>query len=473
MAKKPRSQRRKKGDKVESSQINGASGDIEELSLSHSIVTAGSETLGSFSSEDSWGGDNNDFDEADDGAMRSSEERERKLQDAFVMADEFCSEKRSTRRESSLRQWYTALTHYTSGSYETVENKLSDIIRGCQFSIRSGSPSEQYAACRVLETVAVLLADEEYFEQTYRSLLLRVVQSKHRAIPVRIAALRAIGMTCYIGVDDDVIVQEVIDLCEAVAQSEYRGEKVAPALRAAALTVWNVLATTLHEFYIAGSDDASTGRGLLLLPILVECLEQQEDLGLQSAAGECAVWIHSARLQLGVEDGEGVNTTERRYRLGSWEGSEWEDTMAEIEQLMESLSNQSGHYLSKKKKKETRTIFRDLLSTIQENEPPLEVIQFHGGTVELSSWKDVIPMDFIRRCLQGGLQIQLMTNPTLQAIFGINSQVLNASNIGMSQQEKRLLFSKASETAKEKDHHRTRKRQNRTNAKNSFLINDD
>mmetsp|Transcript_13418 Transcript_13418/g.32309 ORF Transcript_13418/g.32309 Transcript_13418/m.32309 type:complete len:471 (-) Transcript_13418:1108-2520(-) len=470
MAKK---QRRKKGDKGEPSTINGPSGDIEELSLSHSIVTAGSETAGSFFSADSWADDDDEFDQSDDGVTRTLEERGQKLQDAFAMAEDYCSEKRSTRRESTLRQWYTALTHYTSGSYETVESKLSDIIRGCQFSVRSGSPSEQYAACRVLETVAVLLADESLFEQTYHTLLL-TTRSTHRAIPVRIAALRAIGMTVYIGVDDDVIVQEVMDLCEAVARSEYRGEKVAPGLRAAALTVWNVLATTLHEFYIAGADDVSTGRGLDLLPILVECLEQQEDLGLQSAAGECAAWIHSARLQLGVEDGEGDNTTERRYRLGSWEGSQWEDTMAEIEALMESLSNQSGHFLSKKKKKETRTIFRELLSTIQENEPPLkEVIQFRGGAVELTSWKDVIPMSFIRRCLQGGLQMQLMTNPTLQAIFGINSQVLNSSQIGMSQQEKRLLFSKASETAKEKDRHRTRKRQSRTNAKNLFLTNDD
>ena len=140
---------------------------------------------------------------------------------------------------------------------------------------------------------------------------------------------------------------------------------------------------------------------------------------------------------------------------------------------MESLSNQSGHFLSKKKKKETRFIFRELLATIQENEPPLEVIQFRGGSIELTSWKDIIPMSFIRRCLQSGLQNHLTTNPTLHAIFGIDSQVLNSPHIGMSQQEKRLLFSKASDTAKEKDRHRTLKRQNRTNAKNSFLTNDD
>ncbi|CAJ1887790.1 unnamed protein product [Cylindrotheca closterium] len=255
MAKK---QRQKKG---EQSKRKGKVVEIEELSLSHSIITAGSETAGSILSTDSWAGDNDDFDQADDGVTRTSEERERKLQDAFAMVEDYCSEKRSTRRESILRKWYTALTQYTSGSYETVECKLSDITRGCQFSIRSGSPSEQYAACRVLETVAVLLADESFFGQTYQTLL-STTRSTHRAIPVRIAALRAIGMAIFIGVDDDFIVQEVLDLCEALARSEYRGEKVASGLRAAALTVWSVLATTLHEFYISGADDVSTGRGL-------------------------------------------------------------------------------------------------------------------------------------------------------------------------------------------------------------------
>ena len=115
--------------------------------------------------------------------------------------------------------------------------------------------------------------------------------------------------------------------------------------------------------------------------------------------------------------------------------------MTEVEVLMESLSNQSRHFLPKKKK-ETKTIFRELLSTIKENEPPLEVMQFPGGSVELSSWKYVIPMSFIRRCLQGGLQIQLTTNPTLQAIFGIDSQVLKSSHIGMPRQRKDSFFQK-------------------------------
>jgi hypothetical protein len=306
------------------------------------------------------------------------------------------------------------------------------------------------------------MGDEDYFEQIYDPILLKVLQSTHRAIPVRIAALRAVGMAVFIGVDDDQVTESILDLCEALSQNEFRGNKVPSALRAAALDVWNLLATTLHELYIAGKDDFSTGRGLLLLPVLLECLEQQEDLALQSAAGECVAWIHTARLQLGEE----------QFKLGSWEGSEWEDTIAEIEQCMDMLSNQSGHYISKKKKKETRYVFRELLATIQDNEPPLQVLQFRGGSLEFNSWRDIIALNFMRRSLQGGFQIQLMTNPTLQAIFGANGQTLNAAG-GYSQLEKRLLLSKASEAVKVKDLNRTKQRKKKQNVKNLFLTSDD
>jgi hypothetical protein len=87
--------------------------------------------------------------------------------------------------------------------------------------------------------------------------------------------------------------------------------------------------------------------------------------------------------------------------------------------------------------------------------------------------KDIIALNFMRQCLQGGLQIQLMTNPTLQAIFGADCQALNSSNMGYSQLEKRLILSKASEAAKVKDLDRNKKRRNRTNVKNLFLASDD
>ena len=142
-----------------------------------------------------------------------------------------------------------------------------------------------------------------------------------------------------------------------------------------------------------------------------------------------------------------------------------------MEVLMEELSNQSGHYMSKKAKKEQRAHFREYLATLQDNEAPSHVVNFRGGSLELTTWKDIIALNATRRCLQGGFQIQLLTNPILQAIFGAHAETLNA-NGSYSQLEKRLLLSKTSEAAKLKDMDRTKKRRNRNNVKNHFLTAD-
>ena len=482
MPKKPRSQRRRKGgDSSNKSGDNSNIEDAEYLSECHTIATMGSVNTNDSSADDNWEMDNDDLleDGNEDQQLRRAEIRHEKLLDILGTVHDFSSEKRSSKRELLLRQWFRGLTQYATAP-EPVETRRDDLIQACQTAIRSGSPSEQYASCRVLEAMCVLIGDDEYYEQI-EPFLIRVIQSTHRAVPVRVAALRALGLSVFIGVQDDMVTEQVLDLCETIAQADYRNEPTPSALRATALDIWTLLATTIHELYVSGKDDVSTGRGLLLLPLLLECLEQKDDASLRAAAGECVAWIHTARVALGYlendnDDGDGdshavVSKTQQKYAPGTWEGSEWEDLVTEIEMIMEELSNQSGHYMSKKAKKEQRATFREYLATLQEDESPTHTIQFRGGSLELTSWKDIIAVNAARRCLQGGFQIQLLTNPILQAIFGANASTLNAHG-GYSQLEKRLLLSKTSEASKAKDLDRHKKRRDRNNVKNHFLMAD-
>ena len=63
-------------------------------------------------------------------------------------------------------------------------------------------------------------------------------------------------------------------------------------------------ATTIHELYVAGKDDVSTGRGFLLLPLLLEYLVQSDDMQLRSNAGECGL----------EENDETLNMTQKQYQ---------------------------------------------------------------------------------------------------------------------------------------------------------------
>mmetsp|Transcript_27507 Transcript_27507/g.48777 ORF Transcript_27507/g.48777 Transcript_27507/m.48777 type:complete len:497 (-) Transcript_27507:1489-2979(-) len=489
--KSPRRRKNRRGDDNDSDNERASVssiGSADYLSESHTIDMGSlNNTLASMEDDLEWdiGEDNEDYhaahrDHVDkDAAAAAERRRSQKLSSVLATALDFPQEKRSAKREQLLKQWFKALTQYaTDPPYETVEQHRDSLLEACcQYVLYRGSasPAEQYAACRVLEAMGMLLASQELYEETSKRLI-RTVQSAHRATPVRSAALRAIGMIVLCGAEDDLITESVMELCETIiSSSEYRNQPTPEALKAAAFEVWTVLATTIHELYVSGRDDVTTGRGLPLLPHILTCLESADTsesaLRLKEAAGQAGVYIHDARLRLGADESEVENTTDAQYKLGSWQHTEYEDIIDEITQRVYELAHESSRHMSKKAKKEQRSVFRDYLNMLQDNEPPMHVVQCRGGTLDLTTWKDVIMLEFTRRCLQGGFQIQLLTNPTLQLMLGANGAALG-KNLTYSQLEKRLLWSKTSEAAKTKDLHRSKGRDKRNNIKNDFLTAD-
>jgi Interferon-related developmental regulator (IFRD) len=409
-----------------------------------------------------------------------------RLQDCLVGLDEYAAEKRSKYREASLRKLFKALSQFATSDMarELVYDQLEHVRSACLHGIRSGDPPEQYASCRVLEATSVVLGGANLDDDNGRldRQLRRVVDTSTRAIPVRIAAMRALTMACFLSHDhtdtgdtDSYGAEALMDLWEQVASREFRGESVGATMRAAALDCWSILATTLSDFDLAGQNEEQIGRGLSVLALLRECLDSSS-VELRSAAGECVSLIHESRLSLGVSGDDSANVTARRFRRGSWDGSQWEVLMDEVRQRIAELSVTSGHHMSKKAKKEQRATFREFMATIVEDESPEESVSFRNGTLSLHSWREIIPLNYVRHCLQGGFQVQLLTNPALQSIFGANGAMLGGLDgvpvATLSSVEKRLVLSKTSDAAKSAHVDMTRQRRKRENVKNHFLTAD-
>ena len=472
-----------------------AGGDF--LSESHTIAEEDSE-LASFSALD------HDFDDLDAAegydtdhliqrgndptskveAALAATNRLQSLQDLLTTLDDYTTEKRSAKREARLRAYFKGITHSATGEtgYSIVSHCTAQLLTACTFSLRPGqSASEQYAACRVLEAASVALGahEEDWITEGLDPPLRRTVMATARATPVRAAALRALCLGATIcAAQDSVVLEQLQDLCEAVAALQYRQQTVPAALRATALDCWALLATLQDDVHLAGQDDVQTGRGVVLLELLRDCLEDP-NTELRSAAGQCLALIHEARLHLGVaedaEQSELVNTTARKYQQGSWEDSPWEELMDEVKQRIAELSVESGHHLSKKVKKEQRATFREYMATVVDNEAPELELHFRNqGSLTLNTWKEIVQLNFVRHCLQSGFQIQLLTNATLQSMFGAAglSNDANNANASLSQVEKRLLLSKGSEASKMANLNRRGKRDKRENVKNHFLTAD-
>ena len=257
-------------------------------------------------------------------AESSATIRQSKLLDSLSLASTLSTEKRATKREQGLRTLFKAMTQYATGAagQEIIQSRLEEVILPICFNgLRGGtSPAEQYASCRVLEATSILLGgnNDDYAEQVCDKLV-RVVKMTQRAGQVRGAALRALAMAFFICATDVDSSDVVLNLCEQVCAPEFRNEAVPPNLRATALDCWALLSTTIHNAYLAGSDipGSGDGRGLVILPLLSDCLNST-NLDLRCAAGECVALIHEARLELGIDDEQGENASERRYRRGEF-----------------------------------------------------------------------------------------------------------------------------------------------------------
>lgn len=472
MPKKPRSQRRgnKQGGGGDTEIDDGRSELPEDYTIAGSITSA----ISAWDDSDSNNNNNDDHDDDDlignvsERGMLAAASREAKLRETLSLLDEFATEKRSATRETRLRRIFKALSQYVTGytSTEIVLGVQDELRTACLYSLRAGSSSEMYSACRVLEATAVVFqGDQDEWIASIEKQLHRTVQITSRATLVRAAALRAWSMSVFIGASEIEATHALLDVCEDVAQPTYRNEIVPPILRSTAIDCWSLLATTLSEYAVAGNDDVSHGRGLTLLPLLKDCLENEGSSDLRASAGECVALVHECRIHL--KDDSAENTTEKMYQQASWEGTDWEVIMDEISQRVSELAVQSGHHMSKKAKKAQRATFREYMATILDDESPEEAVSMRNeGSLTLTTWREIVQLGFIRSSLQSGFQVQLMTNETLQIMFGVQGGV---KADGLSSLEKRLYMSKASDAAKEADLKLTKKRDKREQVKNHFL----
>ena len=417
------------------------------------------------------GGDDLDFDQPLGDDYESSDLNDDKFRSCLSGAAEIPYEKKGKTRLQAYKNLFRALSQYSIGenSGEILESSLDSVVGSCLAGLRNSAP-EQYACCRCLEVLSILLGNpqDEYFSRVSEPLRVCVRAMGNPAM-VRSAALRALSMCAFICCSDQVEGDKVMDLCEECCKSKWRGTAVPSALRSSALMSWGLLATTIGDGEIASSEG---GRGVEILSILQSCLEES-DAELRSSAGECFALIHESRLNLGLtntdEMGSETNATSRRYRSGSWDGSDWETLIDEVRQRMSELSVESGHHLSKKAKKLQRSTFREYMSTVCDDEPPEITVKFPGGSLTLTSWREIKQLDFVRHCLQSGFLPQMMNNETLQEIFGADPDVLNDSNLTkLGRVDKRLLLSKNSDASKQSTKDMKKKRGVKENRNNYY-----
>jgi hypothetical protein len=106
-------------------------------------------------------------------------------------------------------------------------------------------------------------------------------------------------------------------------------------------------------------------------------------------------------------------------------GEEYEDDMAKPEydnmdgliHTLKDLSVDSSRRRAKSDRAEQKSVFRDIVKSVEENIKPVEELKISGKVLTFKGWSKILPLNSFRKCLGQGFQHHLKTNTMMKEIF--------------------------------------------------------
>uniref|UniRef100_H3C9C0 Interferon-related developmental regulator 2 n=1 Tax=Tetraodon nigroviridis TaxID=99883 RepID=H3C9C0_TETNG len=303
----------------------------------------------------------------------------------------------------SLRQAFSSrvLCDFLSERRLTISDCL-------ERSLKKSSAEEQAAAATVFALLCIQLGGGDEAEEGFKMLrpvLTSLLMDTSASIAARQSCARALGMCCYVSAaEDGEDLVKSLALLESVFMSSYANREGAlptakpggPGLHGAALQAWALLVTLCPPSKLT----------LLLdqhLPKLQECL-QSNDVNYRIAVGETiALLVELGRdvdEQFEVEDSEGLC------------------------QCLKSLATDGNKHRAKNDRRKQRSIFREVLHYIENEDFTEETIRFGVESVYIDSWVRRRIYDAFKEIMESGVRHHLQFNSLLRDIFGLGPPLI-------------------------------------------------
>eukprot|EP00462_Mataza_sp_D1_P001725 CAMPEP_0175095184 /NCGR_PEP_ID=MMETSP0086_2-20121207/4011_1 /TAXON_ID=136419 /ORGANISM="Unknown Unknown, Strain D1" /LENGTH=406 /DNA_ID=CAMNT_0016368397 /DNA_START=44 /DNA_END=1264 /DNA_ORIENTATION=- len=285
-----------------------------------------------------------------------------------------------------------------SYQYSLLDNKKDTIALYLGPSIKKGSSEECVLACQALCLIALTLGEDSHsIFKDYSAVLEVNVKNKSKSGSIRAACLQTLAVLSFITSVDSVETAQVMQLCHelAVAGRKESTEIGGPGVTEQALDSFGLLATSLPASQLAASV-AKT-----YLPTWVDLLEHK-CLEVRSSAGENIALVAEAAAAQG------------------------EELPVDFDSLMEKLEDLATDHSKRKakgEKKKQRATFREILATVDENEPPSRSLTLNRTKHTISGWVLHKQLEAITVVLGSGLSGHFARNPLLSDILGIDAMV--------------------------------------------------
>uniref|UniRef100_A0A673AS69 Interferon-related developmental regulator 2-like n=1 Tax=Sphaeramia orbicularis TaxID=375764 RepID=A0A673AS69_9TELE len=276
--------------------------------------------------------------------------------------------------------------------YEFLSERRLTVSDCLERSLKKGGGEEQAAAATVFTLLCIQLGGGDEAEVGFnmlRPLLSNILIDSGASLAARQSCARALGMCCYVSAGDD-------------------GES-------ADLWFWTVLTSQLLLVCLSCRH----------LPKLEACL-QSSDVHFRIAVGETIALL--------VELGRDVD-------------EEFEvDNSDSLCDCLKGLATDGNKHRAKNDRRKQRSIFREVLHYIENDDFTEEKIRFGVESVYIDGWMRRRIYDAFKEILESGVRHHLQFNPLLRDIFGLGPPLILDANIRtnkISRFEKHLFNSAA------------------------------
>ncbi|KAM9828464.1 interferon-related developmental regulator 2 isoform X1 [Syngnathus typhle] len=326
--------------------------------------------------------------------------------------------------------------------YEFLTERRFTVSDCLERSLKKGSAEEQVAAATVFALLCIQLGGGDEAMEGFnmlRPVLTSILIDNTAAMAARQSCARALGMCCYVSsAEDGEDLIKSLSLLESVFMSSYPNKEGVlptpkpggPGLHSAAMQAWSLLVTM-----------CPASKLLVLLhlhlPKLQACLESS-DVNYRITVGETIALL--------VELGREID-----------EDFEVEDGESLCESL-KSLATDSHKHRAKNDRRKQRSIFREVLHYIENEDFTDEKISFGVESMYVDSWTRRRIYDAFKEILESGVRHHLQFNPLLRDIIGLGPPIILDATVKankISRLEKHL-FNSAAFKARTKQRNKVR-----------------
>ncbi|XP_041071878.1 interferon-related developmental regulator 1 isoform X1 [Carcharodon carcharias] len=281
---------------------------------------------------------------------------------------------------------------------------LTDSIERC---LKKGKSEEQCIAAHVASLLCIQLGSSIESEEVFKSLrpiFKTILFDESVSVQTRRACATSLAVCCYVAADDIEDLHLTMTYLETVFTTSYQKEDQTDCFHStqtttlgiSTLVAWTLLLTICPPSLMKKIFQTH----LTKLPSLLSC----GDVNMRIAAGETMALLFELARDM-------------------CDDFEYED-MELLCGKLKSLATDGNKYRAKTDRKKQRSVFRDVLKTVEEGDFDPETITFGPECMYIDSWVKKRTYETFKELLASGVRFHLQANEFVRSVFELGPPLL-------------------------------------------------